>query len=196
MSQKIRLLVGLANPGPEYAKTRHNAGAWVVEELARIHNISLKNDPKYFGLTGRIQLNGEDLRLLIPTTFMNLSGKSVSSLANFFQITPEEILVAHDELDLPPGVAKFKQGGGHGGHNGLRDIISKLGNNKNFYRLRVGIGHPGDKNKVTGFVLGKAPVGEQSMIDAAVDESVRCLDIWLKDGLTKAQNRLHSFKAE
>nr|WP_284694886.1 aminoacyl-tRNA hydrolase [Photobacterium galatheae] len=189
-------MVGLANPGPEYAKTRHNAGAWVVEELARIHNISLKSDPKYFGLTGRIQLNGEDLRLLIPTTFMNLSGKSVSSLANFFQITPEEILVAHDELDLPPGVAKFKQGGGHGGHNGLRDIISKLGNNKNFYRLRVGIGHPGDKHKVTGFVLGKAPVGEQSMIDAAVDESVRCLDIWLKDGLTKAQNRLHSFKAE
>ncbi|MBD8511730.1 aminoacyl-tRNA hydrolase [Photobacterium sp. WH77] len=196
MSQKIRLLVGLANPGPEYAKTRHNAGAWVVEELARIHNISLKNDPKYFGLTGRIQLNGDDLRLLIPTTFMNLSGKSVSALANFFQITPEEILVAHDELDLPPGVAKFKQGGGHGGHNGLRDIISKLSNNKSFYRLRVGIGHPGDKNKVTGFVLGKAPASEQSQIDAAVDESVRCLDIWLKDGLTKAQNRLHSFKAE
>ena len=196
MSNNIRLLVGLANPGAEYAKTRHNAGAWVVEQLARAHNISLREDSKYFGLTGRIQANGHDLRLLIPSTFMNLSGKSVAALANFYQIKPEEILVAHDELDLPPGVAKLKKGGGHGGHNGLRDIISRMGNNKDFYRLRVGIGHPGDKNRVTGFVLGKAPAKEQEKIDAAVDEAVRCMDILLKDGLTKAQNRLHSFKAE
>ncbi|KLV01409.1 peptidyl-tRNA hydrolase [Photobacterium aquae] len=196
MSNTIRLLVGLANPGAEYAKTRHNAGAWVVEELARVHNITLREESKYFGLTGRIQANGQDLRLLIPTTYMNLSGKSVAALANFFQIKPEEILVAHDELDLPPGVAKFKKGGGHGGHNGLRDIISKMGNNKDFYRLRIGIGHPGDKNKVAGFVLGKAPAKEQENIDAAVDEAVRCMDLLLKDGLNKAQNRLHSFKAE
>ncbi|MEJ2762835.1 aminoacyl-tRNA hydrolase [Photobacterium sp. MCCC 1A19761] len=196
MSNNIRLLVGLANPGAEYARTRHNAGAWVVEELARAHQITLREEPKYFGQTGRIQANGHDLRLLIPSTYMNLSGKSVSSLANFFQIKPEEILVAHDELDLPPGVAKFKKGGGHGGHNGLRDIISKMGNNKDFYRLRIGIGHPGDKNKVSGFVLGKAPAKEQENIDAAVDEAVRCMDILLKDGLNKAQNRLHSFKAE
>lgn len=196
MSNNIRLLVGLANPGQEYAKTRHNAGAWVVEELARVHNVTLREDAKYFGLTGRITTNGQDLRLLIPTTFMNLSGKSVAALAKFFQIQPEEILVAHDELDLPPGVAKFKKGGGHGGHNGLRDIISKMGNNKDFYRLRIGIGHPGDKNKVAGFVLGKAPAKEQELIDAAVDEAVRCMDILLKDGLSKAQNRLHLFKAE
>lgn len=196
MSNNIRLLVGLANPGQEYAKTRHNAGAWVVEELARVHNVTLREDAKYFGLTGRIMTNGQDLRLLIPTTFMNLSGKSVAALAKFFQIQPEEILVAHDELDLPQGVAKFKKGGGHGGHNGLRDIISKMGNNKDFYRLRIGIGHPGDKNKVAGFVLGKAPAKEQELIDAAVDEAVRCMDILLKDGLSKAQNRLHSFKAE
>jgi len=196
VSNNIRLLVGLANPGQEYAKTRHNAGAWVVEELARVHNVTLREDAKYFGLTGRITTNGQDLRLLIPTTFMNLSGKSVAALAKFFQIQPEEILVAHDELDLPPGVAKFKKGGGHGGHNGLRDIISKMGNNKDFYRLRIGIGHPGDKNKVAGFVLGKAPAKEQELIDAAVDEAVRCMDILLKDGLSKAQNRLHSFKAE
>ena len=196
VSNTIRLLVGLANPGPEYARTRHNAGAWVVEELARVHKVTLREDPKYFGLTGRITTKGQDLRLLIPTTFMNLSGKSVSALANFFQIKPEEIIVAHDELDLPPGIAKFKQSGGHGGHNGLRDIISKMGNNRDFYRLRIGIGHPGDKNKVAGFVLGKAPAGEQEKIDAAVDEAVRCFDILLKDGLTKAQNRLHSFKAE
>lgn len=155
MSNNIRLLVGLANPGAEYARTRHNAGAWVVEELARIHNVSLREEAKYFGQTGRIQTNGQDLRLLIPSTYMNLSGKSVAALAKFFQIKPEEIMVAHDELDLPPGVAKFKKGGGHGGHNGLRDIISKMGNNKDFYRLRIGIGHPGDKNKVAGFVLAR-----------------------------------------
>jgi len=196
VSNNIRLLVGLANPGAEYAKTRHNAGAWVVEELARAHNISLREESKYFGQTGRIQANGHDLRLLIPSTFMNLSGKSVAALANFYQIKPEEILVAHDELDLPPGVAKLKKGGGHGGHNGLRDIISKMGNNKDFYRLRVGIGHPGDKNKVSGFVLGKAPAKEQGNIDAAVDEAVRCMDVLLKNGLNKAQNRLHSFKSE
>ncbi|RXJ73991.1 aminoacyl-tRNA hydrolase [Veronia nyctiphanis] len=196
MSDQIRLLVGLANPGPEYAKTRHNAGAWVVEELARIHNVTLKEDKKYFGLTARITHAGQDLRLLVPTTFMNLSGKSVAALAKFFQIKPEEIMVAHDELDLPPGVAKFKKGGGHGGHNGLRDIISKLGNNKDFYRLRLGIGHPGHKDKVAGFVLTKAPAREQAMIEQAADEAVRCIDILLKDDLAKAQNRLHTFKAQ
>ncbi len=196
VSSSIRLLVGLANPGREYERTRHNAGAWVVEELARIHNVTLKADPKFYGLTGRITMGSTDLRLLIPTTFMNLSGKSVSALAKFYQIPVEEIMVAHDELDLPPGVAKFKKGGGHGGHNGLRDIISKMANNKDFYRLRLGIGHPGDKNRVAGFVLGKAPAKEQECIDAAVDEATRCMDILMKDGLSKAQNRLHTFKAE
>ncbi|MBF8999446.1 MULTISPECIES: aminoacyl-tRNA hydrolase [Vibrio] len=196
MSQPIKLLVGLGNPGPEYTRTRHNAGAWVIEELARITNTPLKNEPKFYGLTARITVNGSDLRLLIPTTFMNLSGKAVSAMAKFYQIAPEEIMIAHDELDLPPGVAKFKKGGGHGGHNGLKDTISKLGNNKEFYRLRIGIGHPGHKDKVAGYVLGKAPAKEQECLDAVVDESVRCLDILLKDGLTKAQNRLHTFKAE
>jgi PTH1 family peptidyl-tRNA hydrolase len=196
VSQPIKLLVGLANPGPEYTRTRHNAGAWVVEELARAHHTVLKSEPKFYGLTGRITLHGQDLRLLIPTTYMNLSGKAIAALAKFYQIKPEEIMVAHDELDLPPGVAKFKKGGGHGGHNGLKDTISKLGNNKEFYRLRIGIGHPGHRDKVTGYVLGKAPEKEQECLNAAVDESVRCLDILLKDGLTKAQNRLHTFKAE
>ncbi|MDE1514486.1 MULTISPECIES: aminoacyl-tRNA hydrolase [Vibrio] len=196
MSQPIKLLVGLANPGPEYAKTRHNAGAWVVEQLTRAHHVTLKHEAKFFGLTGRMLINGQELRVLIPTTFMNLSGKAIAALANFYQIKPEEIMVAHDELDLPPGVAKFKQGGGHGGHNGLKDTISKLGNNKEFYRLRLGIGHPGHKDKVAGYVLGKAPAKEQECLEAAVDESVRCLEILLKDGITKAQNRLHTFKAE
>lgn len=126
---------------------------------------------------------------------MNLSGKSVAALAKFFQIPPESILVAHDELDLPPGVAKFKQGGGHGGHNGLKDIISKLSNNNQFHRLRIGIGHPGSKELVVGFVLNKAPKAEQQLIDAAVDEAVRATDIIFTNDMTKAMNRLHSFKA-
>lgn len=196
MTQEIKLLVGLANPGAEYADTRHNAGAWVVEELARVHNTSLKLEPKFFGITGRLIIHGKELRLLIPTTFMNLSGKSIGALATFYKIKPEEIMIAHDELDLPPGVAKFKKGGGHGGHNGLKDAISKLANNKEFYRLRIGIGHPGHKDRVAGYVLGKASSKEQECLDAVVDESVRCLDILLKDGLSKAQHRLHTFKAE
>ena len=196
MSTTIKLLVGLANPGPEYAQTRHNAGQWYINQFASQENIQLKAEAKFYGLTGRIQFLGNDLRLLVPTTFMNLSGKSVAAMANFYRIKPEEILVAHDELDLSPGIAKFKLGGGHGGHNGLRDIISQLGNNKNFHRLRIGIGHPGDKNRVSGFVLGKAPRAEQDLIDQSIDEAARCTQILGEDGLAKAMNRLHSFKAQ
>jgi len=153
-------------------------------------------DSKLFGETAKVEIAGQTVWLLKPATFMNLSGKSVTAAQRFWKIEPEETLLAHDELDLPPGVAKFKLGGGHGGHNGLKDIISKLGNNPNFHRLRVGIGHPGDKNKVVGFVLGKPPVSEQKLIDEAVDEAARCTEIWLQDGLTKATNRLHAFKAQ
>ncbi|MBK5142573.1 aminoacyl-tRNA hydrolase [Budviciaceae bacterium BWR-B9] len=191
----IKLIVGLANPGAEYAQTRHNAGAWFVDLLAERHNQPLKEEAKFFGYTARLNIAGDDIRLLVPTTFMNLSGKAVLAMANFFRIAPDEILVAHDELDLPPGVAKLKLGGGNGGHNGLKDIANKLGNNPNFYRLRIGIGHPGDKNKVTGFVLGKPPASEQKMIDEAIDEAVRCTDILIKEDITKAMNRLHAFKA-
>ncbi|HCP9160162.1 TPA: aminoacyl-tRNA hydrolase [Escherichia coli] len=192
----IKLIVGLANPGAEYAATRHNAGAWFVDLLAERLRAPLRAEAKFFGYTSRVTLGGEDVRLLVPTTFMNLSGKAVAAMASFFRINPDEILVAHDELDLPPGVAKFKLGGGHGGHNGLKDIISKLGNNPNFHRLRIGIGHPGDKNKVVGFVLGKPPVSEQKLIDEAIDEAARCTEMWFTDGLTKATNRLHAFKAQ
>lgn len=126
---------------------------------------------------------------------MNRSGQAVAPLANFYKISVDNILVAHDELDMPPGVCKIKKGGGHGGHNGLRDIIARMANNKDFYRLRIGIDHPGHKDKVTGHVLGKAPANEQVKIDEAIDEAVRCFDIWQTDDLKKAQNRLHSFKA-
>ncbi|ARD21351.1 MULTISPECIES: aminoacyl-tRNA hydrolase [Shewanella] len=195
MSQ-IKLIVGLANPGAEYAQTRHNAGAWYVQELARLCGATLVPDSKYFGLTARVTIDGKDVRLLIPTTFMNLSGKSVSALANFFRITPEQILVAHDELDMEPGVAKFKLGGGHGGHNGLKDIIAKMGNDKGFHRLRIGIGHPGDKNRVSGYVLGKAPAVDQEKMNAVIDEAVRSTEILFKQDMAKAMNRLHTFKAE
>lgn len=194
MSQ-IKLIVGLANPGAKYEDTRHNAGEWLINELARMYNVSLKDDAKYFGKVAKIHTAQGDVWLLVPTTFMNLSGKAVGALANFFRIKPEEILVAHDELDLPPGVAKIKQGGGHGGHNGLKDIIGALGNSNNFYRVRIGIGHPGHKDLVAGYVLGKPAPQDQEKIDAAVDEASRCVEILFKDGVTKATNRLNGFKA-
>ncbi|PHM73469.1 aminoacyl-tRNA hydrolase [Xenorhabdus kozodoii] len=191
----IKLIVGLANPGAEYAQTRHNAGAWFVDLLAQRHNQPLKEESKFFGYTARINIHGQDIRLLVPTTFMNLSGKAVLALAGFYRIQPDEILVAHDELDLPPGIVKMKLGGSNGGHNGLKDIQNKLGNNPHFHRLRIGIGHPGDKNKVVGFVLGKPPASEQKLIDDAIDEALRCTDILIKEGMNKAINRLHAFKA-
>jgi PTH1 family peptidyl-tRNA hydrolase len=196
LNADIQLIVGLANPGLQYQSTRHNAGGWFVEALASYYNGQLTANSKHYGHSCDLIIHGSKYRLLIPDTFMNLSGKSVSSLANFYQIPIENILVAHDELDLQPGVIKLKQGGGHGGHNGLKDIISKMGNSKNFYRLRIGIGHPGHRDKVTGWVLGKAPQSEQQLIDQTIDEAVRCFDILAKDGLTKAQNRLNSFKPE
>ncbi|MFT8210018.1 MAG: aminoacyl-tRNA hydrolase [Symbiopectobacterium sp.] len=190
----IKLIVGLANPGAEYAAMRHNAGAWYVDQLAEAYRQSFKEEAKFFGYTARLNLAGHDVRLLVPTTFMNLSGKAVAAMATFYHIQPDEILVAHDELDLLPGIAKLRSGGGHGGHNGLKDIISKLGNNPNFHRLRIGIGHPGDKSKVTGFVLGKPPASEQTLIDGAIDEAIRCTEILLKDDMVKAMNRLHAYK--
>ncbi|WP_018650916.1 aminoacyl-tRNA hydrolase [Actinobacillus capsulatus] len=194
MSQ-IKLIVGLANPGAKYEDTRHNAGEWLINEIARQFNVSLKEDAKFFGKVAKINTAGGEVRLLVPTTFMNLSGKSVGALANFYRIKPEEILIAHDELDLPPGVAKIKQGGGHGGHNGLKDIIASLGNSNNFYRVRIGIGHPGSKELVAGYVLGKPSPQDQEKINVAVDEAGRCVEVLFKDGVTKATNCLNGFKA-
>ncbi|MGX2950954.1 aminoacyl-tRNA hydrolase [Ursidibacter sp. B-7004-1] len=194
MSQ-IKLIVGLANPGAKYEETRHNAGEWLINEIARMYNVSLKEEAKYFGKVAKINTAQGEVRLLVPTTFMNLSGKAVGALANFYRIKPEEILVAHDELDLPPGIAKIKQGGGHGGHNGLKDIVASLGNNNNFYRVRIGIGHPGHKDLVAGYVLGKPSPTDKPLIDAAIDEASRCIDLLFKDGIVKATNRLNAFKA-
>ena len=196
MSANIKLIVGLGNPGSEYRGTRHNAGADFIEELARQEGISLQPESKFSGLSGRINLAGQDIRLLIPTTFMNRSGKAVSAMATFFKISPEEILVAHDELDIPAGTARFKQGGGHGGHNGLRDIVPALGNNKNFHRLRIGIGHPGHASQVTGYVLGAPSMDDRRRIDECIDEAIAALPMLLAGESTKAMTRLHSFSAD
>jgi PTH1 family peptidyl-tRNA hydrolase len=191
----IQLIVGLGNPGLQYQYTRHNAGSWLVARLAKTYQCPLTLNNKFFGYTGRATIAGQDIRLLIPTTYMNNSGQAVAALASFYRIPAQSILVAYDELDLPPGICKFKLGGSSS-QNGIRDIVSSLGNNKDFYRLRIGIGHPGDKSRVTGYVLGKAPAGEQQQMDAAIDEAVRCVEVLLEQDMKKAMNRLHSFKAE
>ncbi|AYA64897.1 MULTISPECIES: aminoacyl-tRNA hydrolase [unclassified Alteromonas] len=195
MSSDIRLIAGLGNPGPEYEHTRHNAGVWFLNELAARFNTSLKPESKFFGLTGRITVGTQDIRLIYPTTYMNKSGQAVAAMANFYRIPAENMLIAFDELDLPPGIAKYKVGGSSS-QNGIRDIVAKMGNNKDFLRLRIGIGHPGHKSKVTGHVLGKPPENEKRAIEDAIDEAVRCTEILIKNDLKQAQNRLHSFKAD
>ncbi|MFV9684521.1 aminoacyl-tRNA hydrolase [Pseudomonas sp. NY15367] len=191
----VQLIVGLGNPGPEYDQTRHNAGALFVERVAASQRVNLSVDRKYFGLVSKFNHQGREVRLLIPTTYMNRSGQSVAALANFFKLKPEEILVAHDELNMPPGVAKLKQGGGHGGHNGLRDIIAQLGNQNNFHRLRLGIGHPGHASLVSGYVLGRAPRSEQELLDKSIDFALDVLPEILAGDWTVAMRKLHSQKA-
>ncbi|EGT77134.1 aminoacyl-tRNA hydrolase [Haemophilus haemolyticus] len=191
---EIKLIVGLGNPGEKYADTRHNAGEWLIERLACRFNVSLNPENKFFGKTARTLVNGKEVHLLVPTTFMNLSGKAVGALASFYRIKPEEILVIHDELDLPAGIAKLKQGGGHGGHNGLKDIVTQLGNNNNFYRLRIGIGHPGHRDLVAGYVLNKPSPADHDALEKVLDEATDCVEMIFKDGMVKATNRLNSFK--
>ncbi len=171
MTTPISLIVGLGNPGPDYSHTRHNAGTDWVEQLAQQHKQPLSSPPKFFGTSGRIVINQQDVRLLVPTTYMNRSGQAVAALAHFYKIPPEAILVVHDELDLPPGTARLKQGGGHGGHNGLRDIIASLGSNQ-FARLRLGIGHPGDAKRVADYVLKRPTASETEQLQNAISASL------------------------
>lgn len=192
MPTPVQLIVGLGNPGPDYARTRHNAGADWVETLAQRLNCPLVNTPKFFGLTARTTLGSSELRLLIPTTYMNRSGQSVAALAQFYKIPPEAILVVHDELDLAPGIARLKQGGGHGGHNGLRDIIASLGNNANFMRLRLGIGHPGAAKQVADFVLKRAPAAEAQLTTDAGDKALTVVEDLMSGQWDKALRNLHS----
>jgi PTH1 family peptidyl-tRNA hydrolase len=187
----IRLFVGLGNPGPEYERTRHNAGFWWIDELARKLGTSLKSDRSYHGLVARVNRPEGPVWLLEPQTFMNLSGKSVSALARFFKIAPDEILVAHDELDLPPGGVKMKQGGGHAGHNGLRDIHAQLGS-ADFWRLRIGIGHPGVRAEVLNFVLGKPSPDHQAAIDESIERTLPAVDWMIKGDMPRASMVVHA----
>ena len=187
----IQLIAGLGNPGNEYEKTRHNAGYWFIDQLVSRYNVTLKNESKFLGEVGRITLSSQSVWLIKPGTFMNRSGQSIAALARFYKIPPEQILLVHDELDLSPGVVKLKQGGGHGGHNGLRDSIAQLAS-KNFYRLRLGIGHPGSKEQVVGFVLGKTPQAEKELIESAIDKSMDSLDLIVQGDMQKAMNQIHS----
>ena len=190
----VSAIIGLRNPGAQYADTRHNAGAWMVEMLARQAGASLRSERKFLGDYAKVELDGHTVHLLLPSTFMNCSGQSVSLLTKFFKLSPEQLLVAHDELDIPPGQARFKQGGGHGGHNGLRDIISALGNNRSFHRLRIGIGHPGDASRVVNYVLGSPGKSDRIAIDSAIEAAVDALPLALSGDWAKAMNRLHAVR--
>ncbi|BBG30909.1 MULTISPECIES: aminoacyl-tRNA hydrolase [Zymobacter] len=190
----VSAIIGLRNPGAQYADTRHNAGAWMVELLARQAGASLRSERKFLGDYAKVELDGHTVHLLLPSTFMNCSGQSVSLLTKFFKLSPEQLLVAHDELDIPPGQARFKQGGGHGGHNGLRDIISALGNNRSFHRLRIGIGHPGDASRVVNYVLGSPGKSDRIAIDSAIEAAVDALPLALSGDWAKAMNRLHAVR--
>lgn len=194
MAEELRLIVGLGNPGPDYALTRHNAGQWFIETLARDFNLTLKPEKKAFGLVAKGQIHHQEIKLLIPTTFMNQSGQAIAALSHFYKIPPQQMLIAHDELDFLPGQIRLKQNGGHGGHNGLRNTISSLGQKKTFHRLRIGIGHPGDARKVSQYVLKTTPKSEQLLIESAIDEAIRVLPDILSGQWQQAMNRLHTFK--
>lgn len=189
-TQPPAAIVGLGNPGSEYAKTRHNAGYWLLDRLAAESGEKMRPEAKFLGDVAQIGLAGYSLRLLKPTSFMNESGKSVRRFIDFYKFDPEKILVIHDDLDLPPGTARLKRGGGHGGHNGLRDVIAWCG--RDFLRLRIGIGHPGEKRQVASYVLKQAPAGEHALIEASLIEGGKGLDVLMQDGLERAQSYLHA----
>lgn len=187
----LKVVVGLGNPGSKYTETRHNAGFWFIEEVARKYSVSFRPEKKFHGEVAKLTLEGQDIWLLKPDTFMNRSGFAVQSLLSFYRITAEQILVAHDEIDLPPGTIKLKTGGGHGGHNGLRDIISQL-NNKAFHRLRIGVGHPGSKDQVVDYVLHNASRDDRIMINRDIDDAVAVLPDLASGAFEQAMQTLHS----
>ncbi len=187
----IKLIVGLGNPGPNYEKTRHNAGVWFLEYLAGAHHSTFKAEKSFHGLMTPMHVNQKKCLLLYPTTFMNNSGRSVQAVFNFYQYQPDEILVAHDELDLPAGTSRLKLGGGHGGHNGLRDIIQCLGTPE-FFRLRIGIGHPGHKDQVLNYVLGTPSRNDKDAIDESIAKAAIAMDEVVNGSIQNAMTKLHT----
>lgn len=190
-SSPIRLIAGLGNPGKEYEATRHNSGFWFVEHLARRHNLGFKAESRHHGLTCKLELHGRECRLLKPNTYMNRSGQSVASLANYFRIAPEEILIVHDELDLAPGEVRLKSGGGHAGHNGLKDIMNALGS-RDFHRLRIGIDRPNQRGSSVNYVLGRPSLADREAIEEAIERAIDSLDEIVAGQLQLAMNRLHT----
>jgi PTH1 family peptidyl-tRNA hydrolase len=186
----MRLVVGLGNPGREYEATRHNAGFWWVENLAEGLRVGLKAESRFHGRVGRLAGSGDDCWLLLPQTYMNRSGQSVGALAGFYKIAPEDVLVVHDELDLPPGTVRLKKGGGVAGHNGLKDIAARIG--PDFWRMRIGIGHPGDRALVASYVLHPPRVEETPLISAAVERSLEVWPLMFAGEMEKAMHRLHT----
>lgn len=189
MTDGIKLIVGLGNPGREYESTRHNVGAWYINQLANQQKESLQAEKKFFGLISKFNLQNESGWLLQPMTYMNDSGKAVASIVNFYKLLPKQILIAHDELDFPAGTIRLKKSGGHGGHNGLRNIIDCLGSNE-FYRLRIGIGHPGHKDHVTPYVLGAPSKHDTQLIEAAILHSLLITDDLVTGNFEKAMRVL------
>ncbi len=191
LTANLRLIVGLGNPGADYVDTRHNAGFWLIDQIAADQGLSFRFEKRFNADECKFKAHGRDVFLQKPQTFMNRSGQSVAALARYYKIAPEEILVIHDELDLPPGVNRIKQSGGHGGHNGLRDIINHLGS-RDFFRIRVGIGHPGDSNQVINYVLHKPSVADLSEIETASRDTVAVMPQLLEGRIDKAMQALHT----
>lgn len=187
----IKLIAGLGNPGIAYEKTRHNAGAWLLELFAHQESATFKNEKKFHARVADFKHNNQACKLLIPNVYMNQSGQAIRAYAQFQKLAPEEILIVHDELDLPVGIAKFKSGGGHGGHNGLRDIIAHL-SSKQFHRLRLGIGHPGHRQDVVDYVLKKPSVADKSGIMNAIEQALHSLPAAIEGNMQKAMLELHS----
>jgi len=191
MSTPIKLIAGLGNPGREYQQTRHNAGFLFVDRIAEAYGLGFRGESRFKGELARLQDGCQDCRLLKPTTFMNRSGQAVAAVAGFYRIEPAQILVAHDDLDLPAGTVRLKRGGGHGGHNGLRDIIQQLGS-QDFIRVRIGIGHPGDRDAVTPYVLSRPGRADEAAMNDAIGVALDILPTLLRGELEKAMQTLHS----
>ncbi len=193
MKNRLRMIAGLGNPEDKHERTLHNAGFWFVDELARRYGGSFRYEKKFDAELARIRLKSEDVWLVKPQSYMNLSGGPVRAVLDYYRIAPTDLLVAHDEIDLPPGTVKLKVAGGHGGHNGIRDIIKHCG--AEFVRLRLGVGHPGEKSKVSGYVLKKGSADVEAAVERNIDDAAKAVEVWQDDGLSAAMKKLHTNKA-
>jgi len=190
MSSNVSVIAGLGNPEQRYAQTLHNAGFWIVDEIARRENVSFKYEKRFDADIGRISSEGNDIWLVKPQSYMNLSGGPIRAVLDYYRLSSDKLLVAHDEIDLPPGTVRLKRSGGHGGHNGLRDLIQHCGNN--FMRMRIGVGHPGEKDKVTGYVLKRAPSDIEVILQQSVAAAVDIIPVLVDRGLDEAMKALHT----